>query len=125
MSTDNQRASSRTDLTPFSEVLARRVRHDPAFGPALLHEAMEQLVANDVVTAQLLLRDVVNATVGFARLSQATGIPQKSLMRMLSAKGNPQARNLFEIIARLLELNDVVLEVHSRRRGDAKVSGSF
>jgi hypothetical protein len=35
-------------------------------------------------------------------------------MRMLSVKGNPQARNLFAIIDRLQEMNGVRLEVHAK-----------
>jgi hypothetical protein len=43
----------------------------------------------------------VNATVGFAELGAATRKSPKSLMRMLGPEGNPQARNLFEIVAYL------------------------
>jgi len=34
-------------------------------------------------------------------------------MRMLSAEGNPQARNLFEMVAYLQKLEGTVLEVHA------------
>jgi len=34
-------------------------------------------------------------------------------MRMLSAEGNPQARNLFEMVATLQKLEGTVLEVHA------------
>ena len=37
----------------------------------------------------------------------------KSLMRMLSAEGNPQARNLFEMLAYLQKLEGTVLVVHA------------
>ncbi|MGP8260199.1 MAG: hypothetical protein ACLQM6_09650 [Acidobacteriaceae bacterium] len=37
----------------------------------------------------------------------------KSLMRMLSAEGNPQARNLFEMVAYLQKLEGTVLEVRA------------
>jgi hypothetical protein len=37
----------------------------------------------------------------------------KSLMRMLSAEGNPQARNLFEMLAYLQKLEGTVLEVRA------------
>jgi DNA-binding phage protein len=40
----------------------------------------------------------VNATVGFERLSAATGRPAKSLHRMLSASGNPSMDNLAVIL---------------------------
>ena len=43
----------------------------------------------------------INATIGFEELSDLTHTPTKSLMRMLGPKGNPQARNLFDVIAHL------------------------
>jgi len=45
-------------------------------------------------TARLILRDLVNATVGFEKLAAATGKPAKSLHRMLSKNGNPTMDNL-------------------------------
>ena len=42
-------------------------------------------------SARSLLRDYINATVGFEDLADATHKSPKSLMRMLSAEGNPQA----------------------------------
>ncbi len=47
------------------------------------------------------MRDYINATIGFEELSRLTRRPAKSLMRMLGPKGNPQARNLFEVIGHL------------------------
>ena len=49
-------------------------------------------------TGKSLLCDYVNATIGFGELGGLTDKSPKSLMRMLSPNGNPQARNLFEII---------------------------
>jgi hypothetical protein len=37
----------------------------------------------------------------------------KSLMRMLIVEGNPQARNLFEMVAYLQKIEGTVLEVHA------------
>jgi hypothetical protein len=34
-------------------------------------------------------------------------------MRMLSPEGNPQARNLFEMVALLQKIDGMVLEVHA------------
>jgi DNA-binding phage protein len=101
-------------MIPFRQLVENRIRREPEFAATLLEEALELLIGNDLVTAQLLLRDIVNGTVGFAAMSDATGIPEKSLMRMLSVKGNPQARNLFAIIDRLQEMNGVRLEVHAK-----------
>ena len=96
---------------PFQELVTKRIRQEPDFTAALLEEALERLVANDVVVAQLVLRDVVNGTIGFQALASATGLMEKSLMRMLSVKGNPQARNLFNIIHALQKLNEVKLVI--------------
>ena len=98
---------------PADRLLRKRLRSDPSFGGTLLGEAVECLLNNDVVTAQLLLRDLTNCTVGFPALARETGLMEKSLMRMLSAKGNPQARNLFLIIAALQRLNGLKLHVRA------------
>ena len=47
--------------------------------------------------ARLLLRDLVNATVGFEALAGMTAKPAKSLHRMLSRTGNPSMDNLAAI----------------------------
>jgi DNA-binding phage protein len=111
-----QTEKGRPVATPFQELVTRRVQQDPEFAAALLEEAIERLVANDVVTAQLLLRDVVNGTIGFKALASATRLMEKSLMRMLSAKGNPQAKNLFNIIHALQQLNEVDLVIKASPR---------
>jgi len=46
-------------------------------------------------------------------LGRALAKSPKSLMRMLSAEGNPQARNLFEMVAYLQKIEGTVLEVHA------------
>ncbi len=71
------------------------------FRKAVIQEAIDGLLAGDVDTGKALLRDYVNGTMGFERLGELTHIPAKSLMRMLGPKGNPQARNLFEVIGQL------------------------
>ena len=48
--------------------------------------------------AKSILRNYINGTLGFARLSKKTGIPEKSLMRMLARGGNPQSKNLLLIV---------------------------
>jgi DNA-binding phage protein len=59
------------------------------------------LLAGDLDTGKAILRDHINATIGFEELSRLTRVPAKSLMRMLGPNGNPQARNLFEVIRHL------------------------
>ena len=57
--------------------------------------------------AKTILRDYINATLGFAELAEATNIPSKSLMRMLGPSGNPRADNLLEVL-RLLQQREGV-----------------
>ena len=79
------------------ELLAAR----PAFAAALLREGVDAFLSGELEVGKDILRDYVNATMGFETLSKETGIPPKSLMRMLGAVGNPQAGNLFAIIGAL------------------------
>lgn len=85
----------------FKATVQARIARDPKFRQELLREAVGCLLAGDLDTGKALLRDYVNATIGFEKLSQKTRTPAKSLMRMLGPKGNPQTRNLFEVIAHL------------------------
>jgi DNA-binding phage protein len=99
----------------FKETVRARVERDPAFRTALLTEAVEQMLSGDVDTGKAVLRDYINATVGFERLAQATGTPSKSLMRMFGPKGNPRASNLFAVINQLQKVSGVRLEVAAGR----------
>jgi DNA-binding phage protein len=83
----------------FKETIRARVERDPKFRKELLREGIESLLAGDVDIAKTILRDYINATVGFVKLAEATNIPSKSLMRMLGPAGNPRADNLFEIVS--------------------------
>jgi DNA-binding phage protein len=82
----------------FKETIQARVQRDAAFLKELLREAMEAFLSGDVETGKTVLRDYINATVGFNQLAKVTRHSTKSLMRMLGPSGNPQARNLFEIV---------------------------
>lgn len=83
----------------FKETVRARVLRDPAFRRELLREGVESFLAGDMETGKSLLRDYVNATLGFNELAEMTRHSSKSLMRMLGPSGNPNARNLFEIVS--------------------------
>ena len=51
--------------------------------------------------AKQMMRDLVNEDIGFEDMAKVTGLHSKSIHRMLSAKGNPTARNLFLILRNL------------------------
>ena len=81
----------------FKETIAERAGRDPQFAQALLDEAATLFLNGDPHTARLVLRDLVNASVGFEGLAKATKTPSKSLHRMLSDRGNPSMDNLAAI----------------------------
>ena len=83
----------------YKHTVVERARRDPAFGKALLDEAAMMFLNGEPDTARLILRDLVNATVGFEALATATAKPSKSLHRMLSESGNPSMDNLAAIFA--------------------------
>ena len=95
----------------FKETIRARVQRDPGFREALLREGIENFLSGDVETGKIILRDFINATVGFEKLAKATGTPSKSLMRMFGARGNPRATNLFAVIAKLQRMSGVRLAV--------------
>jgi DNA-binding phage protein len=82
----------------FKETVKRRAESDPEFSKALLHEAIDLMLNGDPATAKLILRDLINATVGFEHLAEEIHKPSKSLHRMLSASGNPTMDNLSAIL---------------------------
>jgi DNA-binding phage protein len=99
----------------FKQTVKARVVSDPAFREALLTAAVEQMLAGDVEAGKSILRDYINATIGFEKLARETGTPPKSLMRMFGPKGNPRASNLFAVISRLQKVSGVHLAVAAAR----------
>ena len=95
----------------FKDTVKARADRDPEFRQALLVEAVELLLDGDVETGKALIRNYINATIGFEKLAQEVGSPAKSLMRMFSAKGNPRADNLFSVIQHLQKTTGVHLAV--------------
>ena len=97
----------------FKQTVVERVERDPAFAQALLDEAATLFLNGEPETARLILRDLINATMGFEQLAALTNKPSKSLHRMLSPTGNPSMDNLAAIFHALRERMNVNLEAHS------------
>jgi DNA-binding phage protein len=97
----------------FKETIVERVERDPSFARALLDEALGLFLNGEPDMARLILRDLVNATVGFEELARETSKPSKSLHRMLSAEGNPSMDNLASIFAAIRQYLGVGIEVRS------------
>jgi hypothetical protein len=99
----------------FKETIRARAQREPKFRQALLREAVESYLTGDLETGKSVLRDYVNATIGFQALEEQTDIPVKSLMRMLGPKGSPSAANLSSILTVLQEAEGVHFELSLRR----------
>ena len=95
----------------FRDTVRERLQREPEFRRELLQEALNCLMSGDVQTGKAVLRNYINGTMGFDELSDRTHKPKQSLMRMLSPSGNPQARNLFEVIAQLQKAEGVQFEI--------------
>ena len=96
----------------FRETIKEQLRSQD-FRREFLREAVSNMIAGDLETAKSVLREYINGTLGFVALGHALAKSPKSLMRMLSLGGNPQARNIFEIVAHLQKIDGTVLEVRA------------
>jgi len=97
----------------YKETVNKRTQSDPDFAAALLDEAVALFVNGEPELARIILRDLVNATIGFEKLAAETSKPSKSLHRMLSAKGNPTMDNLNSIFNALRAKLQVDIKVHT------------
>lgn len=82
----------------FRETVYHRAQQDGRFRKALLTEAVNAYLSGDEVTGKAVLRDVINATIGFQQLAADLQKPSKSLHRMLGPGGNPNTANFFAIL---------------------------
>lgn len=98
----------------FKETVAARARRDPRFREALFTEAINAYLGGDLPTGKAILRDLVNATVGFEALAAELDKPSKSLHRMLAPHGNPSTENFFGIVNALQKKTHVKLRVTAK-----------
>ena len=99
----------------FNETIKAKLQKSERFRRALLREAVGCMVSGDVETGKSILRKYINGTIGFVQLGADLGRSPKVLMRMFGPTGNPQAKNLFEIVAYLQKLEGTVLEVIDKK----------
>ena len=98
----------------FRDTVRARAERDPAFRGALFCEGVQALLQGDTDDGRAALRAYINATIGFERLGEVLGRPQKSLMRMFGPDGNPTAENLFGVIDQLQRQERVKVELRMR-----------
>lgn len=97
----------------FRQTVLDRARRDPDFAKALLDEAATLFLNGEAQPARLILRDLVNATIGFEALASQIAKPAKSLHRMLSERGNPSMENLAAIFGAVRKALGVALEARA------------
>src|SRR3989338_7351504 len=97
----------------FKETIVKRVKKDPDFAKALLDEAATLFLNGEPETAKFILRDLVNATIGFEQLAQSVEKPSKSIHRMLSPTGNRTMSNLAAIFMALKNTMKVEFHAHA------------
>lgn len=99
----------------FKETVKARAERDPEFRAALLGEAMEAFTAGEPDNGKALIRDYINATVGFEQLAEAVSIDPKNLMRMFGRRGNPRLANLSAVLRELNRREAVHFRVEPER----------
>ena len=85
----------------FKQTVLARTKRDPKFRQALFTEALNAYLTGDTATGKAMLRDLINATIGFEQLAHEVKKPSKSLHRMLGPGGNPNTENFFGIVSAL------------------------
>ena len=98
----------------YNETIKSQLQQSEGFRRALLKAAVGCMISGDIETGKSVLRKYINGTVGFVKLGADLDRSPKVLMRMFSSTGNPQAKNLFEIVAYLQKIEGTVLEVVER-----------
>ena len=82
----------------YKQTVLSRIQRDPKFARALYAEAINALLEGETTVGLSALRDLVHASITFKDLARETGLGEKALHRMLSARGNPTTRSLVTII---------------------------
>lgn len=98
----------------FKHAVTARAQRDPRFREALFTEAINAYLGGDTATGKAILRDLVNATIGFEELAAELDKPSKSLHRMLAPHGNPSTDNFFGIVSALQKKTRVRLRVTAK-----------
>jgi DNA-binding phage protein len=102
-----------------AETVQARLQDDQEFAIALFNEAIAALFNSEPELTRLILRDLVNATIGFEALATLTDRPSKSLHRMLSPSGNPTMDNLTLILRTLQEKLNIQVSIQTTPRTPA------
>lgn len=73
-----------------------------------LREALNTLLNGESRVALLMLRDIINASIGFKQLAAKVGKSDKNLMGMLTENSNPTLESFLSIIKAIMEYEGIV-----------------
>ena len=95
----------------FKDTIMERIRADSEYADAIFEQGVQAMLDGDVGAGKSIIRDYINATIGFEALAAEVDKDPKSVMRMFSEKGNPNANNLFGVICSLQRYTKKHLQV--------------
>ena len=93
----------------FRETIMERAGRDADFRKGLLTEAVNEILAGNLVVGKAMLRDYINATITFPGLAEKVKKDSKSIHRMLGPKGNPRMDSIVGILKVLQEREHIKL----------------
>ena len=102
----------------FRETIVKRAQKDPAYRRTLLTRGLRFVLngsREDVAVGKAMIRDYINATIGFQALAKRLEKKPESLMRMFSNSGNPRLDNVAEVFHELEEYEGIQFTVTARR----------
>lgn len=86
-----------------NEVIVKQLQSDQTLRREHLRDAINSLFTEDYRASLLMIRDIINATCGFPTIAREIGANEKSVMQMLSDKGNPSSEKLLGILRYLID----------------------
>jgi DNA-binding phage protein len=107
----------------FRETVKARADRNPTFRAGLYQEALQTMLDGDFPAGRIMLREFINATIGFPALAARVGVSDKSLMRMFEPAGNPYAANLFAVLQALTRECRLGVTVEAKLARPARPAG--
>jgi DNA-binding phage protein len=105
----------------FKKTILERALKDPKFRCGLLISAVNEFLIGEFGSAKMLMRDYINATIGFSKLAKKLGKNDKTIQRMFSNKGNPTSENLCAILKILQQQEGIELQTR-RSKNDSRAA---
>lgn len=102
----------------FSDVVIERAKTDAVFRVGLLEEAVSEFISNgDMQVCKSLLRDCIEAGLGFAALARVMSVPAPELHSKFTGGDNPTAQEFLDIVAALCAAEKIErFEVEATKR---------